>query len=146
MEIPTIESRASNIPIDKGNYVCCHKGSTDKRSSWNMSESIWASRSRYWLLTGEVSRSRIHNFRTRRVACLTFVDARVVLGYLMSGNQMLFGVLDEISDVMRNLGMVERVLENGAVFSVLYQEASRRFQRIPEGSGSPQVGPPQPKG
>ena len=30
MEIPTIESRASNIPIDKGNYVCCHKGSTDK--------------------------------------------------------------------------------------------------------------------
>ena len=30
MEIPTIESRASNIPTDKGNYVCCHKGSTDK--------------------------------------------------------------------------------------------------------------------
>ena len=25
MEIPTIESRASNIPTDKGNYVCCHK-------------------------------------------------------------------------------------------------------------------------
>ena len=30
MEIPTIESRASNIPTDKGNYVCCHKGSADK--------------------------------------------------------------------------------------------------------------------
>ena len=30
MEIPTIESRASNIPTDKGNYVRCHKGSTDK--------------------------------------------------------------------------------------------------------------------
>ena len=30
MEIPTIESRASNIPTDKGNYVCCHKGSNDK--------------------------------------------------------------------------------------------------------------------
>jgi hypothetical protein len=30
MEIPMIESRASNIPMDKGNYVCCHKGSTDK--------------------------------------------------------------------------------------------------------------------
>ena len=29
MEIPTIESRASNIPTDKGNYACCHKGSTD---------------------------------------------------------------------------------------------------------------------
>ena len=30
MKIPTIESRASNIPIDKGNYVSCHNGSTDK--------------------------------------------------------------------------------------------------------------------
>ena len=30
MWIPTIESRASNIPTDKGNYVCCHKGSIDK--------------------------------------------------------------------------------------------------------------------
>ena len=30
IEIPTIESRASNIPPDKGNYVCCHCGSTDK--------------------------------------------------------------------------------------------------------------------
>ena len=30
IEIPTIESRASNIPPDKGNNICCHKGSTDK--------------------------------------------------------------------------------------------------------------------
>ena len=30
IEIPTIESWASNIPTDKGNYVCCHKGSIDK--------------------------------------------------------------------------------------------------------------------
>ena len=30
MKIPTIESRASNIPMDKGNNVCCHNGSTDK--------------------------------------------------------------------------------------------------------------------
>ena len=30
MKIPTIESRASNIPMDKENYVCCHNGSTDK--------------------------------------------------------------------------------------------------------------------
>ena len=29
-KIPTIESRASNIPIHKGNYVCSHNGSTDK--------------------------------------------------------------------------------------------------------------------
>ena len=30
MKIPTVVSRASNIPMDKGNYVCCHNGSTDK--------------------------------------------------------------------------------------------------------------------
>ena len=30
IKIPAIESRASNIPMDKGNYVCCHNGSTDK--------------------------------------------------------------------------------------------------------------------
>ena len=30
MMIPTIKSRASNILTDKGNYVCCHKGSTNK--------------------------------------------------------------------------------------------------------------------
>ena len=30
MKIPTIESRASNIPIDKGNNVCCHNGSINK--------------------------------------------------------------------------------------------------------------------
>ena len=36
-----------------------------------------------------------------------FVDARVVLGYLMSGNQMLFGVPDEITGMARSLEMVE---------------------------------------
>ena len=30
IEIPTIESWASYISTDKGNYVCCHKGSTNK--------------------------------------------------------------------------------------------------------------------
>ena len=30
IKIPTIESWASNIPMNKGNYVCCHNGSTDK--------------------------------------------------------------------------------------------------------------------
>ena len=30
MKIPTIESRASNIPMDKGNNLCCHNGPTDK--------------------------------------------------------------------------------------------------------------------
>ena len=30
MKIPTIESRASNILMDKGNNVCCHNDSIDK--------------------------------------------------------------------------------------------------------------------
>ena len=30
MKIPKIESRASNILMDKGNYICCHNGTTDK--------------------------------------------------------------------------------------------------------------------
>ena len=29
MMIPMIESRASNIPVDKGNYVCYHNGLTN---------------------------------------------------------------------------------------------------------------------
>ena len=30
MKISTIKYRASNIPMDKGNYVCCQNGSTNK--------------------------------------------------------------------------------------------------------------------
>ena len=30
MKIPTIGFRASNIPMDKENHVCCHNGLTDK--------------------------------------------------------------------------------------------------------------------
>ena len=30
MKIPMTESRANNIPTDKENCACCHKGSTDK--------------------------------------------------------------------------------------------------------------------
>ena len=30
INIPTIESRAGNIPMDKWNYVCSHDGLTDK--------------------------------------------------------------------------------------------------------------------
>ena len=30
MKILTIESRASIIPMDKENYVCCHNSSIDK--------------------------------------------------------------------------------------------------------------------
>ena len=32
IKIPTIESRASNIPFDKRNNVCCYVVLTDKRS------------------------------------------------------------------------------------------------------------------
>ena len=34
MKIPTIESWASKIPMDIGNNVCCHNGSTDKDLRW----------------------------------------------------------------------------------------------------------------
>src|SRR4051812_36703262 len=30
MEITMVKSRASNIPTNKGKYICCHKGSADK--------------------------------------------------------------------------------------------------------------------
>ena len=30
IEITTIESRAGNILMDKGNCICCHNGSIDK--------------------------------------------------------------------------------------------------------------------
>ena len=64
MKIPTIESRASNIPMDKGNYACCHNGSTDKdlrricRSQYEHPGSV------------EVSRSCLHSSQTRRVRTL----------------------------------------------------------------------------
>ena len=43
-----------------------------------MWEPIWASRFRYWLLTGDVSRSCLHSSRTRRVRTLK-VRCRFVL-------------------------------------------------------------------
>ena len=72
--IPTIESRASNVPIDKGNCIridwildiVVHL----MRSSSNMWEPTWVSRSRCWLLTGEASRSCLHVSRTRSVYTL----------------------------------------------------------------------------
>ena len=71
MKIPTIESRASNIPIDKGNNICCHNGSTDKdirricRSQYEHPGSAIGLE-----LTREVSRSCLHSSRTRRVHTL----------------------------------------------------------------------------
>ena len=72
--IPTIESRASNIPIDKGNCIridwILDTVVHPMRSPWNMWEPTWVSRSRCWLLTGEASRSCLHVSRTRRVYTL----------------------------------------------------------------------------
>ena len=51
---------------------------------------------------------------------------------------MLFGFSYEISDIKVYIWeVIFWVPEKGAVFSVLYREASRRFRRIPEGSGIP---------
>ena len=47
-----------------------------------MWEPIWASRFRYWLLTGEVSRSCLHSSRTRRVRTLK-VTMTVILWVYM---------------------------------------------------------------
>ena len=69
MERPMIESRASNIPTHKGNYVCCHKGLTDKDLHRNVGNNMGSS-SRYWLLTEEASRSCVHHSRTHRVRTL----------------------------------------------------------------------------
>ena len=85
MVIPTIESRASNIPMTKG------------------TTSIWASRFRYWLLTREVSRSCLHSSRTRRVRTLN-VTMTVLLSFDVPKE---FGVPDEIGDMTRSLEMIE---------------------------------------
>ena len=53
MKIPTIESRASNVPIDKGNRIRDCLNPRHPSSSWNMWESTWLSTSRCWLLAGE---------------------------------------------------------------------------------------------
>ena len=45
-----------------------------------MWEPIWASRSRYWLLTGDVSRSCLHSSRTRKVRTLN-VTMTVLLSF-----------------------------------------------------------------
>src|SRR3954468_20445919 len=73
------------------------------RSSWNMWEPTWVSRSRCWLLTGEclghVYMVPEHVGSTH----LRFGDARVVMGNCM-WLRRLFGVLDETPDVTRSSG------------------------------------------
>ena len=107
MKIPMIESRASNIPMTKGITYVVITVRPIKIFVEYVGSNI-ESRFFYCLLTGEVSPSCLHSSRTHRVAHLTFIDARVVSGYSMSGNQMLYRVPDEIPDVTRSLRMVKR--------------------------------------
>ena len=103
MHIPTIESRASNIPTNKGNYICCHKGSTDKdlhRIYMNKygrpGPAIGCSPEKHpghvYIILEPIGSAR-----------LTFVDD-IVLHELCK----LFGVPDEITDMTRSFGMVQR--------------------------------------
>ena len=79
MKIPTIESRASNIPMDKGNYVCCHNGSTDKDLHRICSSQYGHLGSAIgYILTRDVSLSCVHSSRTRRVRTLK-VSMTVIL-------------------------------------------------------------------
>ena len=69
MKIPTIESRASNIPMTKGvTYVVI----TVRRIKIFVEYvgTNMRSRLRYLLLTGEVSRSCLHSARTHSVRTL----------------------------------------------------------------------------
>ena len=58
---------------------------------------------RYWLLTGDVSRSCLHSSRTGRVRTLN-VTMTVFLSFDVPKE---FGVPDEIGDMTRSLEMVE---------------------------------------
>ena len=84
MWIPTIESRASNIPMDKGNYACCHNIRPIK---------IFVE------YVGDIVLKPVGSAR------LTFDND---LYYVMCfGDQSLFGVPDEITDMTSSLKLVE---------------------------------------
>ena len=107
IEIPTIESRTSTIPTDRGNQVCCHYGSTDKdlrricRSQHGYPDhdvGYWPERclGHVYMVPEPVGSTH-----------LRFGDARVVME-IVCVYRMLFGVPDEIPYVTRSLRMVER--------------------------------------
>ena len=107
MKIPKIESRASNIPIDKGNYVCCHNGLTDKdlrricRSQYVHPGSAIG----YW---PETCLGHVHIvLEPVGSARLTF-DDDLYYELCVFGDRSLFWVPDEIPDVTRSSGMVRR--------------------------------------
>ena len=105
MEIPMIESWASNIPTDKGNYVCCHKGSTDKdlhricRNQYGHpgpAIGYWSEKrlGHVYIILEPVGSAR-----------LTF-DDDLYLWVMCFGDRSLFRVPDEITDMTRSLEMV----------------------------------------
>ena len=105
IEIPTIESRASNIPMTKGTrMLLC--GSTDKdlrricRSQYGHPGSAIG----YWAKNS--SRSCLHSSRTRRVRTLNVRWWYSIIWVMYVGDWMLFGVPDEITDMTRNSRMV----------------------------------------
>ena len=103
IEIPTIESRASNIPTDKGNYVRCHNSSNDKdlrricRSQYRRPGSAIS----YW--PERCLCSCLHSSRTRRVRTLNVRWRYSIIWVLWFGDWMLFRFPDEITDMMRSL-------------------------------------------
>ena len=76
------------------------------RSSWNMWDQTWVSRSRYWLLTGEHLGHVCMSPEPVGSTHLRFDDDLYYeLCDLM--HQRLFGVPDETTDMTRSLKMVE---------------------------------------
>ena len=109
MKMPTIESRASNIPTDKGNCVCCHKGSTDKdlrRICRNQYGHLGSAIS-YWpeRCLGHVY---IYSSRTCRVHMINVRWRYSVVWVMWFGDRMFWEVPDEIADMKRSSGMVRR--------------------------------------
>ena len=106
MKIPKIESRASNIPIDKGNNVCCHNGSTDKdlrRICRNQYEHP-GSAIGYW---PETCLGHVYIvLKPVGSARLTFYDD-LYYAFMWCGERRLSGVQDKITDMTGSLGMVE---------------------------------------
>ena len=93
--------------MDKGNYVCCHKGSTDK-------DLRGICRNQYGHpgpAIGYLQEKRLGHayiiLEPVGSARLTFVDD-IVLYELCMLVRMLFGVADEITDMTRISEMVRR--------------------------------------
>ena len=102
MEIPTIESQASNIRADNGNYVCCHKGSTDQ-------DLHRICRNQYGHLGPAIGYWPEKHLGHAYIILDPVGSARLIVRWRYSiiwvmyvGDQMLFEVPDEITNMMRS--------------------------------------------